>query len=125
MNLPFELVATPLACLAFPVLLSLLARDALVFMSVASVTIAGGIVAAGVGAGREQWLVVALISLAGMVFTVHGYQSRNTVRSIERLKDYLLEVRLATASLRNAIEQERGRSERKESLLAKERSAQI
>jgi len=103
-----ELLATPLAMLAVPVILSLIAKDALVFLSVAAVSGAGLIATIGVSAQREQWLVAGLITLAGMIFAVHGYQTRRTIRAVERLKNYLVEVRVATTSLRNAIEQERG-----------------
>lgn len=103
-----EMLATPLAMLAVPVVLSLIAKDALVFLSVAAVCAAGVIATIGVSGPREQWLVSGLIALAGMIFAVHGYQTRRTIRAVERLKNYLVEVRVATTSLRNTIEQERG-----------------
>src|SRR5215213_9825656 len=110
MNLPFDDFTTPLALLAIPVLFSLIARNFLVFLSVLAVSAAGAIAAAGIGIVREQWLVTGLVSLSGMLFTLQGWQARGAVRSVERLKDDLLELRLTTSSLRNAIEQERGRS---------------
>jgi hypothetical protein len=63
----------------------------------------------GIPAGQEQWLVIGLMSLAGTIFAVFGTQTRRALRSAERLKDQLADVRLATSSLRNAIEYERER----------------
>lgn len=112
MPINLDLIATPVAILVVPVLLSLLARDALVFLSVTAVSAAGVIAALGIETIREQWLVTGLMTLAGMIFTVHGYQTRRTVRTVERLKEYLVEVRVATTSLRNTIELERERPNR-------------
>ena len=104
-----DLAQSPFLALLVPVLVSLVSRDVLVIASVAAVSFAGAVAGMGVPTGQQQWLVIGLMSLAGMMFAIFGAQTRRTLRSAERLKDQLADVRLATSSLRNAIEYERER----------------
>jgi hypothetical protein len=112
----FDLARSPFLVLLVPVLVSLFSRDLLVIASVAAASFAGAVAGMGVPAGQEQWLVIGLMSLAGTLFAVFGTHTRRTLRSAERLKDQLADVRLATSSLRNAIEYERERERERERL---------
>jgi hypothetical protein len=108
-NIMWDLIYSPFPVLILPFLVSLLSRDIMLIVSVAAVSLAGALAAMGIPSGREQWLVIGLMSLAGFSFALFGILTRRALRSAERLKEQLSDLRLATSSLRNALEYERER----------------